>query len=180
MNSFVSFWNTILSVATLGGIVVSFVLIYALILPKDKFSKATISIVGKNILFIGFVVPLAALVGSLGYSEIIGYPPCVLCWYARVAFYPQILIFAMAIFKKDRTVIDYALALTVFGLIVTLYHSIIQIAGSSPFPCSADGISCATREVFEYGFITIPFMGFVGFLTLLLSLLIGKKYHHTL
>ncbi len=177
MNSFVSFWNTLLSVATLSGLVVSFILIYTLVVPTDKFSKATTALVGKNILFIGFVIPLAALVGSLGYSEIIGYPPCVLCWYARVAFYPQILIFALAIFKKDRSIIDYALALTVFGLIVTLYHSIIQIAGSSPFPCSADGISCATREVFEYGFITIPFMGFVGFLTMFLSLLTAKKYN---
>jgi disulfide bond formation protein DsbB len=175
MNSFVSFWNTLLSVATLGGVVVSFILIYVLVVPKDKFSKAATALVGKNILFIGFAIPLFALVGSLGYSEIAGYPPCVLCWYARVAFYPQILIFAMAIFKKNRTVIDYALALTAFGLIVTLYHSIIQIAGSSPFPCSADGISCATREVFEYGFITIPFMGFVGFLTMFLSLLTAKR-----
>lgn len=177
MSSFTTVWNTLMSVATFGGMVACLMMIYTLILPNEKFSQATQRIIGKSILFIGFIVPFSALVGSLVYSEIIGYPPCMLCWYARVAFYPQVLIFAMALFKRDRTILDYALGLTIFGLLVTGYHSIIQITGNSTLPCASNGISCVTRDVFEYGFITIPFMGFVGFLVQFFALLVAKRAH---
>ena len=164
-----------MSVATFGGILASLMLLYTLVLPGDKFSRATHRLISKNILIIGFIISITALVSSLVYSDFIGYPPCMLCWYARVAFYPQVFLFAVALAKKDRKILDYSLALTIFGLVVTAYHSLIQIVGESPFPCSVGGVSCVTRQVFEFGFITIPFMGFIGFLVLLLSLLVAKK-----
>jgi disulfide bond formation protein DsbB len=168
-----------MSVATFGGIIASVLLAYSLAVPKSRFSIATLKLTSKNILFIGFIIPFSAVVGSLVYSEVIGYPPCMLCWYARVAFYPQVIIFAIALFKKDKTILSYALGLTIFGLIVTGYHSLIQIIGESAaiLPCATNGISCVTRDVFEYGFITIPFMGFVGFLVQFFAILVAKKAH---
>jgi disulfide bond formation protein DsbB len=169
-----------MSVATLGGICASLALVYSLLLPNDVFSRATTRLISKNILFIGFLISFTALASSLVYSEIIGYPPCMLCWYARVAFYPQVIFFAIAIFKNENKILDYALGLTIFGLIVTAYHSMIQITGNSILPCATSGVSCVTRQVFEFGFITIPLMGFVGFLVLFLSLLSAKKASKTL
>lgn len=164
-----------MGVATIGEILICFVYLYTLAIPNDAFSKVVKKIVHKNILVIGFLISLAAMIGSLIYSNFIGYPPCMFCWYARIAFYPQVFLFGMALFKKDRKIVDYAIMLCVLGLIVGTYHSLIQITGASPIPCEIGGVTCTTREVFEFGFITIPLMGAVGFLTLLLSLIISKK-----
>jgi disulfide bond formation protein DsbB len=175
MEAFTSFWNQLMSMATFAGIIVSLALIYVLILPKDPFSKKIGGFFSKNVLWFGFLFSLAAMVGSLVYSNVIGYPPCLFCWYLRIAFYPQVILFAMALFKKDRKIIDYALGLTVFGLIVSITHVISENVGASPLPCEASGPSCLIKYVYEYGFITIPVMGLVSLATLFLILLIAKK-----
>jgi disulfide bond formation protein DsbB len=157
------------------GIAVCMTLIYTILLPKDKISKIVSVFVNKNILYIGFLISFAAMISSLIYSEIIGYPPCMLCWYARIFFYPQVFIFGRAIVKKDKNVLPYSMILSVLGLILMIYHSTIVITGESALPCVASGVSCLSRDVFAFGFITIPFMGAVGFASLVLSLLIAKK-----
>lgn len=161
--------------AVFCGIVVCMALIYTLLLPSDKFSKTLSKFVSKNILYIGFLISLAAMVSSLVYSDVIGYPPCMLCWYARVLFYPQVFLFGRAIIKKDFNIVPYSMILTVLGVILMAYHSTIVITGESVLPCAASGVSCLSRDVFAFGFITIPFMGIVGFVSLLLSLLVYKK-----
>ena len=175
MTPFALVWDQVMSVSVFAGIIASFGLIVALLLPHTSYGKTVIDFVHKNILGVAFFINFAALVGSLVYSNVIGYPPCLLCWYARGAFYPQIILFAIAIFKNDRKIIDYAMGLTLFGLLITGFHSFIQWVGETPIPCSADGISCVTRQVFTYGFITIPFMGFVGFFVLFLCLYLSKR-----
>ncbi len=175
MQSFIPFWNNLMCIGVFIGILVIMKLIYALALPNDKFSKIISDFVRKHILVIGFVISLSALVCSLVYSDVIGYPPCMLCWYARVMFYPQVFLFGRALWKKDRNILPYALILTTLGLIITTYHSIIQITGEGLVPCTVGGVSCVTRDVFMFGFITIPFMGAVGFAVLFLSLLVAKK-----
>ena len=175
MDAFTHVWNQMMSAAVFAGMLASILLFVALIAPKSNFGSSINRFMHRNILFIGFFISFAALVSSLVYSNVIGYEPCLLCWYARVALYPQVIIFAMAVFKREHSVVDYTLGLTVFGLIITSYHSYIQWVGEAPLPCSAGGVSCVTRFVFEYGFITIPFMGFVGLLVLFLSLLSYKR-----
>ena len=177
MESFISFWNGLMIAGVFAGLVYIMGLIYTLILPGDKFSKAMSGFVSKNILVIGFLLSLAAMVSSLVYSDIIGYPPCMFCWYARVMFYPQVFLFGRALLKKDQNILPYATILTVLGFVITVYHSIIQIVGESLVPCAVSGVSCLTRDVYVFGFITIPFMGVVGFGALLFSLLVTRSHH---
>ena len=164
-----------MATAVFGGIFAIMTLIYAFALPQDAFSKKISAFVSKNILLIGFLLSMSALVSSLVYSEIIGYPPCMFCWWARIMFYPQVVLFGRGLIKKDLNILPYTLILTTIGLCITTYHSIIQIVGESPIPCTAGGISCVSRDVFMFGFITIPLMGVVGFAVLLISLAIAKK-----
>ncbi len=175
MEAFTNTWNSLMSIGTLVLMALGVALLYALVLPGDGFSKRVSAFVSKNVLWIGFLVSLAALVSSQVYEHVIGYAPCMLCWYARVAFYPMALIFLMAIVRKDRKIVDYMMGLTVFGLIVTAYHSIITVTGESPLPCSSNGVSCLTRYVYEYGFISIPLMAFVSFAFLFLVLWTAKR-----
>jgi len=93
--------------------------------------------VHKYILELLFWGIMAAVVGSLVYSEIVGFPACDLCWYQRLFLYPQAIIVLLA-----------------------LYQSIIQWGFSfgSILDCTAVGGECAKVYVNEYSYITIPFM----------------------
>ncbi len=180
MEAFTRFWNVLMAIGVLASIAAILGLVYALALPGDGFSKKVSGFVGKRANLLGFLISLAAMVSSLVYSDVIGYPPCLLCWYARTMFYPQVFMYALSLRKRDRGILDYSLLLTVVGMIVTGYHYVAETVQYSPLPCSAAGVSCLTRYVYEFGFITIPFMGLVGFATLFFVVLVAKKSQKSL
>ena len=51
------------------------------------------------------IAGIAALVGSLGFSEGYAFAPCKLCWIQRIFHYPQIILFAVAMYIKDKNVL---------------------------------------------------------------------------
>ncbi len=122
-----------------------------------------------------FAVALLGIVGSILYSEIIGFDPCVLCWLERVLLYPQVIIFGIAIFRRDDSIIPYILGLSIPGVILSLYHASVQLGGFSLTACTSEGGSCSKVYVLEYGYITIPLMAFTAFLLIVISTLIRKK-----
>ncbi|RJR14012.1 disulfide bond formation protein B [Candidatus Parcubacteria bacterium] len=109
---------------------------------------------------------------TLYYSEILGYPPCPLCWWQRVFLYPQVALFAVAIWKREKLIVDYTIVLSGLGFLVALYHHALQVLPSGSLPCPAEGtVSCAQRFVFEFGYITFPLMAatlFAFFIAILL------------
>lgn len=121
----------------------------------------------KYILYFAFFVALIATLGSLFFSEILHFPPCLLCWYQRIAMYPLVAIFAVGIIRKDRNVDYYVWPLIIFGILVAIYHNLLyyNILAESIGPCLA-GISCTTKFIQWLGFITIPFLSLAAFLTL--------------
>jgi disulfide bond formation protein DsbB len=121
------------------------------------------------------VIALTSTVGSLFFSEVMGLPPCALCWYQRVAVYPLILVIGAGIVMRDRQMKYYALPLCVAGLAVSVYHNLLYygVIPETLAPCS-QGASCAERQIEWLGFITIPLMGLAAFLSLTLCLLLYK------
>lgn len=124
----------------------------------------------------GFVVSLLGIVGSLMFSEVIGFAPCVLCWISRIFLYPQAIIFPIAMKRGDKGIAPYILGLSIPGAVVALYQSYTQLGGYSVTPCTAVGGSCSKVFVLEYGYITIPLMAFTAFLWIIISMIIHKKY----
>ena len=120
---------------------------------------------------IGLVQATIAMVGSLYLSDIAGYPPCLLCWYQRIAMYPLVLIFAIAIRRNDTSAWYYAFPLALIGWIISVYHNLLyfKILPESIKPCQA-GVSCTTKYIEWFGFVTIPFLAFVGFSIILIAL----------
>lgn len=117
----------------------------------------------KNSLYFAWVQALAATFGSLYASEILGWAPCVLCWYQRILMYPLVLILPVGIIKKDKNLSFYVLPLTILGMVVALYQHLLQI-GIIPdkiTPCTF-GVSCLTKYI-DFGFITLPLLSFFGF-----------------
>lgn len=130
----------------------------------------------KYILYFAFFVALIATLGSLFFSEILHFPPCVLCWYQRIAMYPLVPIFAVGILKKDKNVDFYAWPLIISGAFIGLYHNLLyyNVLSESLAPCIA-GISCTTKFTQWLGFITIPFLSLAAFLTLGVTMVIYRK-----
>jgi disulfide bond formation protein DsbB len=105
------------------------------------------------------------------------YQPCVLCWYQRICLFPLILILAAGLFPVfDKSVIKYALPLSMAGGLTAFYHSLLYagIIPESIQPCS-QGVSC-TEKYFElFGFVSIPMLSFFAFSTLVILLIILKR-----
>ncbi|MDO8557795.1 MAG: disulfide bond formation protein B [bacterium] len=128
-------------------------------------------------LWIGFLLSAGGVVISLFYSEILGVLPCGLCWLQRVFLYPQALLFAVAIWKSDRSVADYSITFSVFGAAIALYQHYLQMGGASIVPCPAvsTGVDCAQRYLFEFGYITFPLMSFSIFAFLIIVMLFVRR-----
>ena len=75
-------------------------------------------------LYRGGGVALAATLGSLYFSEIRGYIPCVLCWFQRVCMYPLVVVLGVAAFRGETTGRGYALPLAVIGWGVALTQNL--------------------------------------------------------
>jgi len=117
-----------------------------------------------------FIVALIAVVGSLFFSEIAQFTPCRLCWFQRIFMYPQLLLLLIALWKKDKKIAPYILALCIIGALFSVQHYIEQLqaimypAGGSVFtPCDTSGISCASTQILTFGYITIPLMAMTAF-----------------
>jgi len=130
------------------------------------------------LLYLAWLVAITATLGSLYFSEIEKFTPCVLCWYQRVLMYPLVLILLVGLIKKDRKVADYGLALAIPGWLLALYHNIsIWMAGGTgfkPLICSL-GVSCQETYINWFGFITIPLLSFAAFTVIILSLAVLRK-----
>lgn len=142
-----------------------FLAVAAVILVHADSRRHFYNFVHKYILELLFFGILSAVIGSLVYSDIVGFVPCDLCWWQRIFMYPQLIIIALAWKRKDTTVIDYLVPLSVLGGLVALYQSFIQwgfsfgVAGG----CAAVGGECAKVYFTQYSYITIPFMSFTVF-----------------
>lgn len=118
---------------------------------------------------------------SLVYSEYYGFVPCSLCWLQRIALYPQALLSIIAFRIKERVYFPlYGIALSIFGLVVALYHYVYQlmpkeVSTAEIMPCLADGSAdCAVRVIDEFGFVTFPLLSAITF-ALLIALYLHLK-----
>ena len=122
--------------------------------------------------YIAWVTALTGMAGSLFFSEVMGLPPCVLCWYQRIAMYPLVLIIGIGIASGDRSWKKYALPLAIIGFAVAIYQNLLYygIIPEDLSPCT-EGVSCIQRQIELLGFMTIPLMGLAGFLSICICLI---------
>jgi len=126
-------------------------------------------------IFLCWVIASFSTMGSLFFSEIMVFPPCVLCWYQRIAMYPLVLIFCIGAFQPARTTFAFSLPLVLTGWLIALYHNLLhyEIIPENASPC-LEGVSCSTIYINWLGFITIPILSFVSF-SIMLGILIHLK-----
>ena len=126
--------------------------------------------------YLSWLIALVATVGSLFFSEVMELPPCVLCWYQRIAMYPLVFIIGTGIVLRDVRLKIYALPICLIGLVISVYHNLLYygIIPESITPCT-EGISCTSRQIEWLGFITIPLMALTAFIGIAICLIIYKK-----
>lgn len=85
--------------------------------------------------------------------------------------YPLVLIIGIGIVKKDKNMPLYALVMSSIGGVIALFHYLLQmgIIPDALAPC-VQGISCTSRLIEYFGFITIPFMSLVAFVVIAVSM----------
>ncbi len=129
------------------------------------------------ILMVAWWQSILAMLGSLYFSQVLRLPPCVLCWYQRIAMYPLVVILGVGLYLKDKRVVYYAAPLAIFGWLVAMYHNLLyyKFLPESIIPCKL-GVSCTTKLIEWAGFITIPLLSLAGFSVILGCLwLVGRK-----
>ncbi len=177
MPTYLETFNIFVSLSVIGIQIVIFLIVANLLFFRTH--RNLILIFFKNYTFyIGFVVAIGAVVLSLFYSNVIGFPACELCWIQRIFLYPQAILFSMELYKRDQSMVDYSVALAFFSIIVSLFHLYIENGGASTFACAtgnATTISCATRYVYEFGYVTIPMMS-LTISVFIIILLVNYKY----
>ena len=133
----------------------------------------------QNALYIAWIIALLAVIGSLYFSEIKGFAPCALCWYQRIAIYPLVVLIPIGIIKKDPRIADYVLSLTIVGTLISIYQNLLyyKILPESISPCSA-GVSCTTKYVEYFGFLTIPLLSLITLITITVLMIMYKKQNH--
>ena len=168
--------NYLLSLSTVA-MQIAVVAFLALFLLRKKFPdlEDNAAMIGDWGLWLGFLFSAGGIVLSLFYSEVLGFASCGLCWLQRVFLYPQAVLFAVALWKKDTRIADYSIALSVVGGLSALYHHLLQVMPAGTLPCPATGPSCAQITLFEFGYITYPLMAFSLFAFLIIVMLFVRK-----
>ena len=119
-----------------------------------------------------FAPALAAMLGSLYYSEIAGFVPCTLCWYQRILMYPLTVIILVGILSDDKYLPRYILPLSATGILVSTYHYLLQIGVIGTTTACRAGVPCNVRYINYLGFVTIPFLALTAF-TLITALVVA-------
>ena len=138
----------------------------------------TIQKLNKNwaILFSAWVLVAVSTLGSLFFSYIMEFAPCVLCWYQRICLFPLVIILATGLFPLDKRVINYSLPLAIAGWITAFYHNLLYsgIIPQELQPCSK-GVSCTEKYIDLFGFLSIPMLSLISFSIIITLLILLKR-----
>ncbi len=131
--------------------------------------------VGPYALWLAWLVAASSMAGSLYFSEIGALVPCALCWYQRIAMYPLAVILLIAAVRRDWGIRPYVTALAGIGAVISAYHALLQRFPNLPSGSCDPTNPCSTIDLERFGFITIPVMALIGFVTILVVLWIVNE-----
>jgi disulfide bond formation protein DsbB/cytochrome c5 len=133
--------------------------------PHNKYDGFYTAL-GRNSRYVALLVAWIATCGSLFFSEVLGWVPCLLCWYQRILMYPLALVLAVGLLRRDKGIHKYALVLSIPGACVSLFHYLDQKTDlvRALVPCTV-GVPCSADYLNAFGgVVTIPFLALIAFL----------------
>ena len=124
--------------------------------------------------YIALAAAWVAMCGSLFMSDVLGWPPCILCWYQRIALYPLSLLIALGILRRDKQLHLYVLPIATIGACISIYHYAITKRLLPPPPCTS-GIPCENGWINWLGFINVPFLALIAFIIIIFMMLVSSS-----
>lgn len=145
-----------------GAIVANVMVLYALIrrlVVKLRGRYQRPALLERWALPIAALAATAAALGSLSLSEIGPYEPCRWCWYQRVAMYPIALVLMIGWATRDRNARRYAVPLSLMGLVISIWHYLIQRFPDLAAEGACDAMNpCTLTLTWQFRFVSIPYM----------------------
>lgn len=131
----------------------------------------------ETLLFAAWATSILAMFGSLYFSEIRQYEPCLLCWYQRILMYPFALILGIAVVRKDYQIAFYTMVMSGVGALISIYHySLQKVPFMADNAVTCGRVPCTGQYINWLGFITIPFLALTAFVIIFtISFMIWKK-----
>ena len=132
--------------------------------------------IGKNAIHLILIQVIVAISGSLYFSNIKGFEPCVLCWYQRIFMYSLLPIIVIATLKNEKKIYHYTVPMALGGISIAVFHNLLYTEIiPNPGWCST-GISCTSKYIEYFGFVTIPFLSLTAFSIILLLSIMSRNY----
>ena len=126
-------------------------------------------------LWLAFVVALLATAGSLYFSEVAKFEPCLLCWYQRIAMYPLVVILGLAAWRRDGGAWVYAAALAAIGAVISTYHVLLEWFPSlSSGACDPDN-PCTLVWFRVFGVFSLPTLALTAFLLIITLVTVRRR-----
>jgi disulfide bond formation protein DsbB len=170
-----AFFFSLLALTALIGAVQLAILLLAARRDPDGQAASLLDDLAPAALPLAAVVAATSMGGSLYFSEVLGYVPCTLCWYQRIAMYPLAPMLGIAAVRRDPSVRVTGWVLAGSGAVISVYHYVIQwLPNLEATSCSADN-PCSAVWVREFGFVSIPFMALCGFLAIAALLAVAAR-----
>lgn len=128
------------------------------------------------LVFSAWLVAAMSTLGALFLGEVMGFAPCVLCWYQRIFMFPLVFVLAVGLFPFDPRVTRYAMPLAIVGWLIAAWHVLLTagIIPESATPCT-QGVPCGLVQVEWFGFVTIPLLSLASFTVISTLLFITHK-----
>jgi disulfide bond formation protein DsbB/mono/diheme cytochrome c family protein len=134
--------------------------------------------INRSAMYVALIVAWVATLGSLYFSEVLGYIPCELCWYQRIFMYPMALLIALGLLRYDTHLPHLVIPFTVIGGAISSYHYLLQKTDlfDSAATCQV-GVPCSSAWINWFGFVTIPFLALVAFFLITMFSIVAVFAH---
>lgn len=156
---------SILSVATLLGTLI--ILVARLFQSSQSWAAAVIEAFSPLARPLAAAIATTSMLGSLYFSEVVNYVPCRLCWYQRIMMYPLAIILIIASLRRDSKIGWYAAPLATIGASISTYHWFLERFPNLDAGVCDVQVPCEFVWFENFGFVTLPFMAFTGFLAVI-------------
>ncbi len=186
MTPFVSLITKLLAIGTIAMQIAMVYVVYCVITKKTKI-LTYLEIFGSKI---ALLLSLGALAASYFYSAFANFIPCSLCYVQRYTYIVLAILFLSSrattrdpvLLKINNRILYYfTLLVTSFGILVSSYHSILQmnptITNTPTALCALlhSDVSCSLRYFYEFNYISMPVMSLSGFLLIFAILIASRK-----
>lgn len=170
--------ETLLQLLSLGSLLLLAGCVIFILLEAFRVKNPIKSLIMQNQNELVFFFSLIAAASTLSLSLYFQLAPCELCWYQRVFLFSIPFISFIGAVRHDVNARLYAFTLSAVGLGIAIYHTLLQagIFETVPVFCNpASAADCSVPEFILFGFVTIPFMSCIVFLTLMILSYVYKR-----